>query len=116
MGARRVRAYQSVQDCDTCQGHRLKPEALAVKIAGVHISEIAEMSIDEAVGWFGSLSATLPPKQPGDRRSILKEINERLGFLSNVGLEYLTLVARLGHPLGRREPAHPARLADRHRG
>ena len=83
--------YQNVQDCDTCQGMRLKPEALAVKLAGVHISQIAEMSIAEAVGWFGSLSATLPPKSREIARSILKEINERLGFLSNVGLEYLTL-------------------------
>ena len=83
--------YQNVQDCDTCQGMRLKPEALAVKLAGLHISQVAEMSIAEAVGWFGSLAATLPPKSQEIARSILKEINERLGFLANVGLEYLTL-------------------------
>ena len=83
--------YQNMQDCDTCQGMRLKPEALAVKLAGVHISQVAVMSIAEAVGWFGALSATLPPKSREIARSILKEINERLGFLSNVGLEYLAL-------------------------
>ena len=83
--------YQNVQDCDTCHGMRLKPEALAVKLAGLHISHVADMSIAEAVGWFGSLAATLPPKSQEIARSILKEINERLGFLANVGLEYLTL-------------------------
>ena len=83
--------YQNVDDCDTCAGMRLKPEALAVKLAGLHISQVAEMSIAEAVGWFKALSPTLPPKSQEIARSILKEINERLGFLANVGLEYLTL-------------------------
>ena len=83
--------YQNVDDCDTCAGMRLKPEALAVKLGGLHISQVAEMSIAEAVGWFGGLSPTLPPKSQEIARSILKEINERLGFLANVGLEYLTL-------------------------
>ena len=83
--------YQNVQDCDTCHGMRLKPEALAVKLAGLHISQVADMSIAEAVVWFGALSATLPAKSREIARSILKEINERLGFLANVGLEYLTL-------------------------
>ncbi|MDE0057530.1 MAG: excinuclease ABC subunit UvrA [Defluviicoccus sp.] len=83
--------YQNVQDCDTCHGMRLKPEALAVRLAGLHISQVADMSIAEAVDWFGGLNATLPPKSREIARSILKEINERLGFLANVGLEYLTL-------------------------
>ena len=83
--------YQNVQDCDTCHGMRLKPEALAVRLAGLHVSQVADMSIAEAVGWFGALAATLPPKSQEIARSILKEINERLGFLANVGLEYLTL-------------------------
>ena len=83
--------YQNVDDCDTCAGMRLKPEALAVKLAGLHISQVAEMSIAEAVGWFKALAPTLPPKSQEIARSILKEINERLGFLANVGLEYLTL-------------------------
>ena len=83
--------YQNVDDCDTCAGMRLKPEALAIKLAGLHISQVAEMSIAEAVGWFKALSPTLPPKSQEIARSILKEINERLGFLANVGLEYLTL-------------------------
>ena len=83
--------YQNVDDCDTCDGMRLKPEALAVKLAGLHISQVAEMSIAEAADWFKALSPTLPPKSQEIARSILKEINERLGFLANVGLEYLTL-------------------------
>ena len=83
--------YQNVDDCDTCAGMRLKPEALAVKLAGLHISQVAEMSIAEAAGWFRALSPTLPPTSQEIARSILKEINERLGFLANVGLEYLTL-------------------------
>ena len=83
--------YQNVDDCDTCAGMRLKPEALAVKLAGLHVSQVAEMSIAEAVGWFKALSPALPPKSQEIARSILKEINERLGFLANVGLEYLTL-------------------------
>ena len=83
--------YQNVDDCDTCAGMRLKPEALAVKLAGLHISQVAEMSIAEAAEWFRALSPTLPPTSQEIARSILKEINERLGFLANVGLEYLTL-------------------------
>ena len=83
--------YQNVDDCDTCAGMRLKPEALAVKLAGLHVSQVAELSIAEAVGWFKALSPALPPKSQEIARSILKEINERLGFLANVGLEYLTL-------------------------
>ena len=83
--------YQNVDDCDTCAGMRLKPEALAVKLAGLHISQVAEMSIAEAADWFRALSPTLPPTSQEIARSILKEINERLGFLANVGLEYLTL-------------------------
>jgi len=83
--------YQNVDDCDTCAGMRLKPEALAVKLAGLHVSQVAEMSIAEAVGWFKALSPALPPKSQEIARSILKEINGRLGFLANVGLEYLTL-------------------------
>ena len=54
--------YQNVQDCDSCAGMRLKPEALAVKLAGLHISQVAEMSIAEAVDWFGALSATCRPR------------------------------------------------------
>ena len=83
--------YQTITTCDTCKGHRLKPEALSVKIAGLQISEVAEMSIDEAASWFKDLNDKLNSKQQQIAERILREINERLEFLINVGLEYLTL-------------------------
>jgi len=83
--------YQSAKPCEACHGDRLKPEALAVKIKKLHISEVTRMSIDEAAAWFNGLPASLTPKQREIAARILKEINARLGFLVNVGLEYLTL-------------------------
>src|SRR5690242_7335549 len=83
--------YQSAKTCEVCSGDRLKPEALAVKIAGRHISQVAAMSIAEAGTWFSGVSDELTPSQREIAQRILKEINERLGFLKNVGLEYLTL-------------------------
>ena len=83
--------YQSTAACETCAGHRLKPEALAVKIGGLHISEVAEMSIVEARDWFAGLDSSLSAKQREIAARVLREINERLGFLVSVGLDYLTL-------------------------
>jgi excinuclease ABC subunit A len=83
--------FQSEKPCETCDGARLKPEALAVKIAGRTISEVAALSIAEGGDWFAALDGQLTPKQREIAARILKEINERLGFLRNVGLEYLTL-------------------------
>ena len=83
--------YQSVNPCPACDGHRLKPEALAVKIAGLHAGQVSRMSIAQARQWFLRLDAELTDKQREIAERILKEINERLGFLINVGLEYLTL-------------------------
>jgi excinuclease ABC subunit A len=83
--------YQSAKTCEVCGGDRLKPEALAVKIAGKHISQIAALGIAEAGTWFSGIDAQLTPSQREIAQRILKEINERLGFLKNVGLEYLTL-------------------------
>jgi excinuclease ABC subunit A len=83
--------YQTVTVCSDCGGHRLRPEALAVKINGLHVSEVTAFSIDEAAKWYGSLEEKLTDKQQEIARRILREINERLGFLVNVGLEYLTL-------------------------
>ncbi|MBI4030607.1 MAG: excinuclease ABC subunit UvrA [Proteobacteria bacterium] len=82
--------YQTSSPCTECNGHRLKPEALAVKIGGRHISEVAGMGIAEAQGWFSSLKS-LTKQQSQIAEKILKEINERLTFLMNVGLEYLSL-------------------------
>lgn len=83
--------YQAVSKCEICDGARLKPEALAVKIDGKHVSEITEYSIGGAHDWFAGLSSRLTDKQNEIASGILKEINERLGFLHNVGLDYLTL-------------------------
>ena len=83
--------YQSARTCEVCQGDRLKPEALAVKIGGRNISEVARLSISDALQWFSGIDAELSPSQSEIAERILKEINERLGFLQNVGLEYLTL-------------------------
>jgi excinuclease ABC subunit A len=83
--------YQSARPCEACNGHRLKPEALAVKIGKLNVSEVTQFSIDEAAAWFKALPGKLTAKQNEIAARILKEINARLGFLVNVGLEYLTL-------------------------
>ena len=83
--------FQQEHKCETCNGARLKPEALAVKIAGLNISQTTEFSIGDAVKWFLELAPKLTSKQREIAARILKEINERLGFLDNVGLSYLTL-------------------------
>ncbi len=83
--------FQHESKCESCNGARLKPEALAVKIAGLNISQTTEFSIGEAVKWFLELNPKLTRKQQEIAARILKEVNERLGFLDNVGLSYLTL-------------------------
>ncbi len=83
--------YQSAKPCEACHGMRLKPEALSVKIYGKNISEVCNYSIKAAAAWFDTLPQHLTKKQREIAARILKEINERLGFLNNVGLEYLTL-------------------------
>jgi excinuclease ABC subunit A len=83
--------YQTAMPCETCHGARLKPEALSVKIAGVDIATPTKMSVGDALGWFSSVESTLTNQQQQIAKAILKEINERLGFLNNVGLDYLNL-------------------------
>lgn len=83
--------YQTVTNCEACSGHRLKPEALAVKIAGLNISEVTAFSIADAAKWFLTVEETLSSQSQEIATRILREINERLGFLVNVGLEYLSL-------------------------
>jgi excinuclease ABC subunit A len=83
--------YQAAHPCETCGGARLKPEALSVKIAGEDISMSARRSVADALGWFSTLEQHLTGQQKEIARAILKEINERLGFLHNVGLDYLNL-------------------------
>ncbi len=88
--------YQSSQHCEACNGARLRPEALAVKIVGKNIAEISALSIKGAAAWFGGLEPKLKAKQRTIAERILKEINERLQFLNNVGLEYLALSRNSG--------------------
>ena len=88
--------YQNNRHCAACEGYRLKPEALAVKIAGLHIGQVVQMSIKEALDWVESLPAQLSPQKNEIAAAILKEIRERLGFLVNVGLDYLTLSRNSG--------------------
>jgi len=83
--------FQSSQPCETCGGRRLRPEALAVRIDGHDISQTSEMSIRVARDWFGAIEETLSPKNRQIAERILKEIRERLKFLVDVGLDYLTL-------------------------
>ncbi|HEU4838354.1 MAG TPA: excinuclease ABC subunit UvrA [Micavibrio sp.] len=83
--------FQMSLPCEECKGYRLKPEALAVKIAGKHISEASELSIEAAHAWFGGLIKKLDKQRAEIGVRILKEINDRLNFLVNVGLDYLTL-------------------------
>ena len=88
--------YQTAQPCEACHGHRLKPEALAVKVLGKHIAEVSEMSISDAGAWFKAAGGKLTAKQTEIARRILREIDDRLHFLNNVGLEYLTLARNSG--------------------
>jgi excinuclease ABC subunit A len=88
--------FQSDQPCEACLGYRLKPQALAVKIGGLHIGQVSDMSIREACLWFEMLPAKLTPKQNEIAERILKEIRERLNFLNDVGLDYLTLARSSG--------------------
>ena len=91
-----ISQYQSDTNCDKCNGQRLKEEALCVKIDNLNISQVTEKSIYEAKKWFNSLQLKLDQRQLKIAEHILKEINERLDFLLNVGLDYLTLSRESG--------------------
>ncbi|MEL7214014.1 MAG: excinuclease ABC subunit UvrA [Pseudomonadota bacterium] len=88
--------YQNNRPCGTCEGYRLRPEALAVKIAGLHVGQVVQMSIKDAFAWCETVPESLTAQKNEIARAILKEIRERLGFLNNVGLEYLTLSRNAG--------------------
>ena len=88
--------YQNNRPCGGCGGYRLKPEALAVKIAGIHVGQVVQMSIKDAYEWCSSVPDSLTKQKNEIAATILKEIRERLGFLNNVGLEYLTLSRNAG--------------------
>ena len=88
--------YQNNRPCHVCNGWRLKPEALAVRIAGTHIGQVTDLSIREALAWVEAAPAALSKQKNEIAHAILKEIRERLGFLVNVGLDYLTLSRAAG--------------------
>ena len=91
-----ISQYQSESDCEKCKGLRLKDEALCVKIDDLNISEVTKKSITESKKWFSNLNNKLNDKEKKIAQHILKEINERLDFLLNVGLDYLTLSRESG--------------------
>ncbi len=88
--------YQNNRPCGTCSGYRLRPEALAVKISNSHIGQVVQLSIKDALTWCQSVPKSLSKQKNEIAHTILKEISERLGFLNNVGLEYLTLSRSAG--------------------
>ncbi len=88
--------YQSAAPCEFCHGKRLKPEALAVKVCGLDIMDASDMSIKKAKEWFMGVEEQLSPKRQEIAHKILKEIIDRLSFLNNVGLDYLTLSRQSG--------------------
>ncbi len=88
--------YQGSHPCEACGGYRLKPQALAVKVNGLHIGQVTDMSIKAANIWFAELPKALTKQQNEIAVRILKEIRDRLAFLNDVGLEYLTLSRAAG--------------------
>jgi len=88
--------YQSASPCPYCHGKRLKEEALAVKVAGLDIIQASDMSVKEALKWFSGVEPKLSKQKATIAHKILKEIIERLQFLNNVGLEYLSLSRQSG--------------------
>ena len=91
-----IEKYMSAKPCVACGGYRLKPEALAVKIDGLHVGQVTEKSIRAAAEWFEALPAKFTPTQQQIGERILKEIRERLNFLIDVGLDYLTMARNSG--------------------
>ncbi len=88
--------FQSTAPCEACHGARLKPESLCVKVGGRNIAEVCELTIEDAVKWFGELPKRLSAKDNKIAEKIIKEIRARLGFLNNVGLDYITLKRESG--------------------
>lgn len=83
--------YQSLQVCHDCEGYRLNEQSLSVKVAGLHVGEVSRMPVEQSIEWFNTLEEKLTSTQNQIAERLLKEIKRRLGFLSNVGLEYLAI-------------------------
>lgn len=105
--------FQSSATCESCNGNRLKAEALAVKIAGKHVGEITILSVSDALKWFRNLPAQLNETQSEIADRVLKEVIERLGFLNNVGLDYLNLSRSSRTLSGGESPTHSTGVANR---
>ena len=88
--------YQNHRPCAACDGHRLRPEALAVRVGDLHLGHVVQMPIKDALDWVAGVPDRLSAQKTEIARAILKEIRERLGFLVNVGLDYLTLGRNAG--------------------
>ncbi|MFM7620052.1 MAG: excinuclease ABC subunit UvrA [Alphaproteobacteria bacterium] len=88
--------FQASRICDACDGYRLNQQALCVKIAGLHVGELSKMSVEKSIEWFEELPKHLSSMQQQISERLLKEITRRLGFLRNVGLEYLTISRQAG--------------------
>ena len=88
--------YMGATPCEACAGYRLRPESLAVKIEGSHIGQATTLAVRDAHRWFGGLAAKLDKKRAEIAKRILKEILDRLSFLVDVGLDYLTLSRAAG--------------------
>jgi excinuclease ABC subunit A len=105
--------YLRNMPCDACEGRRMRPESLAVKVSGKSIADISSLSVGDTSAFFKKLA--LPKSQAAIAEGVLREIHARLGFLLNVGLDYLTLDRSRDDALGRRGPAHPPREPARQR-
>jgi excinuclease ABC subunit A len=91
-----LKPYMSKRRCGTCGGYRLKPETLCIRVGDQNIGQVADLTIEDARDWFTSLPKKLTATQNKIAERVLKEIRDRLGFLINVGLEYLTLSRESG--------------------
>jgi excinuclease ABC subunit A len=91
-----LKIYQRERKCHSCNGHRLRSESLCIKLAGLNIGEVCDLTIANSLAWFNNLPEKLNATQNKIADRVLREIRERLGFLYNVGLEYLTLARESG--------------------
>ena len=107
----RIEEYMTLRPCPTCNGARLKPESLAVTVANINIHTATGLSVAAARTWIDGLSLSDNETLIAER--IVRELRERLGFLVDVGVGYLSLDRAAGDAVGRRGAAHPPRDADR---
>ncbi len=91
-----LQKFQDISPCEVCSGYRLNKEALSIKVAGKHVGEVCKLSIEESVEWFTTIESKLSKTHQQIGEKVLKELRARLGFLNNVGLDYLTLSRESG--------------------